>query len=64
MYQFMWFVSTMCFRSDAPLLPVDDGVVMNISEAVLSSWGKSREWYIVFGGDEGDWGCFTLDQKH
>lgn len=41
---------------------MDDGVSMNISVAVLSSWGKRREWYNVLCGDEGEWGCFTVDE--
>ncbi len=45
----------------SPLL-VDDGVCMNISVAVLSCWGKRREWYNVPCGDEGEWACFTVDE--
>lgn len=52
MYQHTWF-PLVCFRSDALLLLVDDGVVINISVAVLSSWGKTREWCIVMKGKGG-----------
>lgn len=43
-----------------PPLPVEDGVSMNISAAVLCSWGKRREWYNVLCGDEGKRGRFTV----